>query len=90
MFARARRWSNGHRARRAVKIPHLTERERETLALVAQQLSTDTIAERMVISPNTVKTHIGHIISKLRVQNRDQAVLYAVLKGYLTPSDSSD
>ena len=72
------------------EIPHLTEREREALALVAQQLSTDTIAERMVISPNTVKTHIGHIISKLRVQNRDQAVLYAVLKGYLTPSDSSD
>ena len=72
------------------EAPHLTEREREALALVAQQLSTDTIAERMVISPNTVKTHIGHIISKLRVQNRDQAVLYAVLNGYLNPSNSSN
>ncbi|HZC04048.1 MAG TPA: response regulator transcription factor [Ktedonobacterales bacterium] len=66
--------------------PQLTERELETLALVAQQLSTKEIAERMVISDNTVKTHIAHIIDKLHVQNRDQAVLYAVLKGYLNPS----
>jgi DNA-binding NarL/FixJ family response regulator len=64
----------------------LTERELETLALVAQQLSTHDIADRMVISENTVKTHIAHIIDKLHVQNRDQAVLYAVLKGYLNPT----
>ncbi len=67
--------------------PQLTDRELETLALVAQQLSTKLIAERMVISENTVKTHIAHIIDKLHVQNRDQAVLYAVLKGYLNPSN---
>lgn len=66
--------------------PQLTERELETLALVAQQLTTREIAERMVISENTVKTHIAHIIDKLHVQNRDQAVLYAVLKGYLNPT----
>lgn len=70
--------------------PHLTDREVECLALVAQQLATDAIAERMVISPNTVKTHIKNIIGKLRVQNRDQAVLYAVLKGYLNPSTTDD
>jgi DNA-binding NarL/FixJ family response regulator len=64
----------------------LTERELETLALVAQQLSTRDIADRMVISENTVKTHIAHILDKLHVQNRDQAVLYAVLKGYLNPT----
>jgi DNA-binding NarL/FixJ family response regulator len=66
--------------------PQLTERELETLALVAQQMSTAEIAEHMVISGNTVKTHIAHIIDKLHVQNRDQAVLYAVLKGYLNPT----
>ncbi|HEY7850527.1 MAG TPA: response regulator transcription factor [Ktedonobacterales bacterium] len=66
--------------------PHLTERELEALALVAQQFSTREIAERMVISESTVKTHIAHIIDKLHVQNRDQAVLYAVLKGYLNPT----
>lgn len=66
--------------------PRLTERELQTLALVAQQLSTHDIAERLFISDNTVKTHISHIIDKLHVQNRDQAVLYAVLKGYLNPS----
>jgi DNA-binding NarL/FixJ family response regulator len=66
--------------------PRLTDRELETLALVAQQLTTREIAERLVISENTVKTHISHIIDKLHVQNRDQAVLYAVLKGYLNPT----
>ena len=66
------------------KEPQLTTRERECLALVAQQLSTREIADRLVITENTVKTHIGHIINKLQVQNRDQAVLYAVLKGYFT------
>ncbi len=65
--------------------PQLTPRELETLALVAQQLTTKEIAERLVIADNTVKTHIAHIIDKLHVQNRDQAVLYAVLKGYLNP-----
>ncbi len=68
--------------------PRLTDREHECLALVAQQLSTKEIAARMVISENTVKTHIGHIISKLQVQNRDQAVLYSVLKGYFTSPDT--
>lgn len=68
------------------KTPHLTARELEVLALVAQQLSTGEISERLVISPNTVKTHITHILDELQVQNRDQAVLYAVLKGYLNPS----
>ncbi len=66
--------------------PQLTGRERETLALVAQQMTTKEIAEQLVISENTVKTHIAHIIDKLHVQNRDQAVLYAVLKGYLNPT----
>ncbi|HEX9036923.1 MAG TPA: response regulator transcription factor [Ktedonobacterales bacterium] len=64
--------------------PKLSERERQCLTLVAQQLSTKQIADQLVISENTVKTHIGHIINKLQVQNRDQAVLFAVLKGYLT------
>lgn len=68
------------------KAPHLTPRELEVLALVAQQLTTNEIGERLFISPHTVKTHITHIIEELQVQNRDQAVLYAVLKGYLNHS----
>src|SRR5512146_2112825 len=71
------------------KEPHLSDRELECLALVAQQRSTTEIARRMVISTNTVKTHIAHIISKLQVQNRDQAVLYAVLNGLITSPDGS-
>lgn len=65
--------------------PRLTPREREILALVARQLTTKEIAESLVISENTVKTHVGNIIDELHVQNRDQAVLYAVLKGLLNP-----
>jgi two-component system, NarL family, response regulator DevR len=71
--------------------PRLTERELECLGLVAQQFSTVEIATRMFITANTVKTHVAHIISKLQVQNRDQAVLYAVLNGLFTsPDDASD
>ncbi|HEU0028633.1 MAG TPA: response regulator transcription factor [Ktedonobacterales bacterium] len=71
--------------------PRLTDRELECLALVAQQLSTAEIGRRMFITSNTVKTHVAHIISKLQVQNRDQAVLYAVLNGLFTsPDDASD
>ena len=70
--------------------PRLTDRELECLSLIAQQLPTTEIAKRMFISANTVKTHVAHIIDKLQVQNRDQAVLYAVLKGYFTSPDSSD
>lgn len=69
--------------------PRLTPREKEVLPLVAQQLSTEQIAERLVVSVDTVKTHIKHIIAKFQVQNRDQAVLYAVLKGYLSTPDTA-
>ena len=71
---------------RVSKAAQLTEREHEVLALVAEQLSSRDIGERLYISEHTVKTHIAHIIAKLQVQNRDQAVLYAVLKGYLNPT----
>lgn len=71
---------------RASGAPHLTPRELEILTLVAQQMTSKEIADQLVISVNTVKTHITHITDELRVQNRDQAVLYAVLKGYLNPS----
>jgi NarL family two-component system response regulator LiaR len=59
----------------------LTEREVEVLRLVAQGLSNDEIAERLVVSERTVRTHVSHILDKLHLANRTQMALYAVREG---------
>lgn len=56
---------------------HLTPREHEILSLLAGGLTQDQIAERLVIAPKTVATHIERILSKLGVQSRAQAVAVA-------------
>ena len=59
----------------------LTEREVEVLQLVAQGLSNDDIAEKLVLSERTVRTHVSHILDKLHLANRTQMALYAVREG---------
>lgn len=63
----------------------LTEREIEVLHLLAQGASNPQIAEELVITVNTVKSHISHILAKLQLENRTQAAAYAVQKGIITP-----
>jgi DNA-binding NarL/FixJ family response regulator len=63
----------------------LTNRERETVALVAQGLSNDQIADRMVISPLTAKTHINRAMAKLHARDRAQLVVLAYESGLVTP-----
>jgi DNA-binding NarL/FixJ family response regulator len=58
-------------------FPELTEREREVLALVAQGYTNAAIAERLVLSPKTVRNHVSNIFSKLQVADRVAAVLRA-------------
>jgi two-component system, NarL family, response regulator LiaR len=58
----------------------LSEREREVLALMVEGLSNAEIAERLVISPSTVKYHTGNIFNKLGVDNRVEAVKLAILR----------
>jgi DNA-binding NarL/FixJ family response regulator len=58
-------------------FPELTVREREILELIAQGLTNTTIAERLVISPKTVRNHVSAVFSKLEVTRRSQAIVRA-------------
>jgi DNA-binding NarL/FixJ family response regulator len=70
------------------RLKELTNRERETVALVAQGLSNDEIAEHMVISPMTAKTHINRAMVKLHARDRAQLVVLAYESGLVTPRNS--
>jgi two-component system, NarL family, response regulator LiaR len=59
----------------------LTERETETLRLIAKGLSNKEIAESLSVSEVTVKTHVSSILSKLNLQSRTQAALFALKEG---------
>jgi NarL family two-component system response regulator LiaR len=59
----------------------LTEREVEVLKLVARGLSNQEIADRLVVSERTVRTHVSNILGKLHLANRTQAALYALREG---------
>ncbi len=63
----------------------LTEREREVLELVAHGLSNNEIAERLVISPATAKTHVSRVMTKLAARDRAQLVVIAYESGLVSP-----
>jgi DNA-binding NarL/FixJ family response regulator len=76
------------RSPRSVK-PHpqlstLTEREREVLALVAEGLNNDEIADRLVISPATARTHVSRTMLKLGARDRAQLVVFAYQSGVVS------
>ena len=66
----------------------LTEREREVFELIAQGLSNAEIADRLVLTEGTVKTHVKHIFDKLDVRDRTQAVIFAHDVGVVEPRTS--
>jgi DNA-binding NarL/FixJ family response regulator len=66
-------------------LTSLTVREREILALVAQGHSNRDIADELVISERTARTHVSNVLSKLQLSSRTQAALLAIREGLIPP-----
>ena len=73
-------------SRRATeRLPSLSDREREILDLLAQGLTGEAVAEQLVLSAETVKTHIRNAMTKLEAHTRVHAIAIALREGYISP-----
>jgi DNA-binding NarL/FixJ family response regulator len=73
--------------RRGLLLSQLTDREGEILRLIARGHSNAEIADSLVVAVHTVKTHVAHILGKLEVRDRTQAVIFAYETGFVRAGD---
>jgi DNA-binding NarL/FixJ family response regulator len=78
-LARIQAWDQDVSAR----WQRLTKRERETLGLMAEGKTTAQIAEALVVTENTVRTHVGNLLGKLEVDSREAAITWAWKHGFI-------
>lgn len=73
---------------RSEDVRHLTPREQEVVSLVGHGLSNLEIAERLVVSPTTAKTHVSRAMIKVHARDRAQLVVFAYEAGLVSPRES--
>jgi DNA-binding NarL/FixJ family response regulator len=78
------------RRRAPAELDELTPREREVMELVAYGLTNAAIAERLVVSPATAKTHVSRTMMKLHAHDRAQLVVLAYQTGLVSPGEPVD
>ena len=83
---RVYRASGTHRAHKAAAVDELTPRELDVLRLMARGATNSEIGAKLYIAEGTVKTHVGHILEKVGLRDRAQAIVFAFDRGLVEPA----